>query len=318
MPSGWQGLALLFVASLVVGVVVLTLWTRRMLTHPPRRTYAGALARGRPGDPSEIAPPLGPLTFQSWRFESRGATLPVWDVAGNRSDGPVVVLAHGWGDSRIGALSRAAVLAPHCSRLILWDMPGHGEAPGVCALGLGEVDDLVALLEVLRRDRELAAPVVLMGWSLGAGVSIAAAAARPGLVGAVIAENPYRLASTPARNVLAGAHLPYRLNLPLAMALHALRLGWRARDLDGPRFDRAGLARGLGCPLLVLAGERDVVSPAADGRAIALAGGGRFVLVPGGEHHGLWTNPVSSGVMGRECGAFLDATIRSQASVGPG
>ncbi len=318
MQTGWPGVALLLVASLGAGVMILALWTRRMLTHPPRRTYAGALARGRPGDPSEIPPPLGPLSFQSWRFESRGASLPVWDVDGKRAEGPVAVLTHGWGDSRIGALSRAAVLAPHCSRLVLWDMPGHGEAPGGCALGVGEVDDLVALLGVLQRGRVSPAPVVLLGWSLGAGVSIAAAAARPDLVGAVIAENPYRLASTPARNVLAGAHLPHRLNLPIAMALHALRLGWPAGDLDGPRFDRAALARGLRCPLLVLAGERDGVSPAEDGRTIALAAEGRFVLVPEGEHHGLWTNRASSEVMARECGAFLDAAARSRAGVGPG
>ncbi len=316
MLTGWTGLVVLLALGLVAGVVLLTLWTRWMLTHPPRRTYATALARGRPGDPGEIPPPTGPLEFHSWRFESRGATLPAWDVLGGRRDGPVVVLLHGWGDSRIGGLSRAAVLAPHCSRLVLWDLPGHGEAPGTCSLGVLEVADAIALLDSLRGGTGSHTPIALLGWSLGAGVAIATAAARPDLVAGVIAENPYRLASTPARNVLVGERLPHRLNLPLAMALHAASLGWGAGELDGPRFDRAELARSVRCPLLVVSGERDEVSPAEDGRVIAAAGG-RFVLLPAGGHHGLWTDAGTRVVLARECGEFLDALAVSVPAAGP-
>ena len=51
-----------------------------MLTHPPRRTYTAAVARGRPGDPGELHPAR---QFDEWTFRSRSRDLPVWEVAGD-------------------------------------------------------------------------------------------------------------------------------------------------------------------------------------------------------------------------------------------
>src|SRR5438105_2541012 len=100
-----------------------------MLTHPARRTYASAVARGKPGDPSELG---AALEFSAWGLKTGGLELPVWDIRGEREDGPVVVLTHGWGDSRIGALARLGAVAATASRVVAWDMRGHGEAPGIC------------------------------------------------------------------------------------------------------------------------------------------------------------------------------------------
>jgi len=52
-----------------------------MLTHPPRRTYASAVARGRPGAPDEL--PNGGRVYESWLLSSRGLSLPVWDMPGD-------------------------------------------------------------------------------------------------------------------------------------------------------------------------------------------------------------------------------------------
>src|SRR5204862_21161 len=144
------------------GTVIGTAW---MLTHPPKRTYASAVARGRPGDPSELDTPR---RFESWSFTSRGKQFPVWEVAGDDPVGPTIVMTHGWADSRIGALVRVGALAPVASRIIMWDLEGHGEAPGWCALGLRETEDLIALAE------RCGSRLVLYGWSLGAGVSLVA------------------------------------------------------------------------------------------------------------------------------------------------
>src|SRR5262249_38296638 len=156
--------------------------------------------------------------WTAWTCRWRGLDLPVWDVEGDRPDGPIFILSHGWGDSRVGALTRTPSLAAFASRLILWDMPGHGEARGACTLGLEEVGALFRLIEPIDK------PVVLYGWSLGADVSIAAATVSPSVTG-VIAEAPYRLPRTPARNVLRTFGLPWRINLPLALGLLGIRWG---------------------------------------------------------------------------------------------
>ncbi len=283
-------LLVLLLMGAALAAALLALYTARVLTRPYRRTYASALAKGRPGDPGELPGPGGPRAFSSWEHQWGGERMPVWDIVGDDPAGPVILFSHGWGDSRIGGLSRAGALAPSASRLVLWDLPGHGEAGGSCALGTREVAALRALIEAVDAQR----PLVLYGWSLGAGVSIAAAAGpapgtpRPTPPAAVIAEAPYRLPATPARNVLRAWGLPYRVNLPLALAGLGVRLGvgpsWRG-------FDRAALAARLPCPLLVIHGERDGVCPPEDGAAIARAAPvGTLALIPGGGHAGLWTD----------------------------
>ncbi len=225
-----------------------------------------------------------PREYQTWTFRSRGRDLPVWDVPGDDPDGPVVIFSHGWGDSRIGALTRAPAFLPLTSRLIMWDMPGHGEAPGRCTLGTHEAHDLLALVERVSDARR---GVVLFGWSLGAVVSIRAAARAGAQVHAVIAEGPYRLAQTPARNVMRLRGLPWKWNVGAVFAIVGLDFGvgvrWRG-------FDVAEHAARLSCPLLVIHGAEDSVCPVEDGREIAAAAKqGAFVAVEGGQHFGLWT-----------------------------
>ncbi len=322
------GLAILLLEGLAVFALAAVGYGVYALTHPARRTYAHAVARGRPGHPGEI--PGAPRSYESWTFRSRGRDLPVWDLPGDAPDGPVVIFSHGWGDSRIGGLTRAPVFLAAASRVVMWDMPGHGEAKGTCALGTREVEDLLALLD---RVDDGGRGIVLFGWSLGAGVSIAAAAeyegdgpARDGraLVGdaaeseepslarrarrarviGVIAEAPYRLAPTPARNVMRLRGLPYRWNVGAIFAVLGvdLRVGVKWRG-----FDRAGHAVRLACPLLVLHGEHDAVCPVADGREIgAAAKQGEFVEVRGGQHFGLWTEEPARDVCAAAVRGFIE------------
>ncbi|MBL9001459.1 MAG: alpha/beta fold hydrolase [Phycisphaerae bacterium] len=298
------GLVLLLAAGLVLAWLSMVAWTYHALTHPPRRTYASAVARGRPGTPLELSDK--PLTFTEWTVRVDGNGLPVWDIAGENPARPTIILTHGWGDSRIGALSRMAALAPLASRLLAWDMRGHGDAPGRCALGLREAEDLAALIERARGD------VVLYGWSLGAGVSIAAAVnagegggGRARIIG-VIAEAPYRLGMTVARNVMRAWGYPYRATLPPAQWLVGLRELGRAAALNDEAFDRAALSRRLRVPLLVLHGEADPISPPADGRDIASAAPrATLVMVPGGGHHGLWTEQRTAEVCENSVATWL-------------
>ncbi|HED53985.1 MAG TPA: alpha/beta hydrolase [Phycisphaerales bacterium] len=275
-------LGLGLVLAWLLGVAV-TSW---LITHPPRRTYASAVSRDRPGDPGEIPGFRG--SYETWYFRSRGRDLPVWDIPGRHPDGPTLIMTHGWSDGKVGALVRIPDVLDYCSRIIAWDMPGHGEAPGRCDLGVGEVEDLVTLI----REIGDAEDVVLFGWSLGGGVSIAAGAELGEKVRCVIAEAPYRLAITPARNVMQTSAMPWRPTLWPAMWVLAL-LGRRPLNWAGhwERFDRAKLAARLRCPLLVIHGEDDPICPTEDGRQIASASPqGTFVMIPHGTHNGLWTD----------------------------
>jgi len=285
------GLVTLLALGLVLAIASAAAWAAWSLTHPPRRTYASAVARGRPGEPSELDPPLA---FTEWSLRSRGRSLGVWDVVGEDPTGPVVVMCHGWSDGRIGGLARVPAIASEASRIVLWDMPGHGDTPGICTLGTRERDDLGSLVDQIG---PVERPLVLYGWSLGAGVCMAYAADDDRVSG-VIAESPYREAITPARKVLHLRRLPHRVNLPLSFWVLGLILGqgvrWRG-------FDRALHAAKLRCPLLVLHGELDPISPPSDGMAIAKAASeGRFELIPGGSHNDLWTNT-----------AFVEASARA-------
>ncbi|MBY0112214.1 MAG: lysophospholipase [Phycisphaerales bacterium] len=267
------GLLPVLVLGLSLYVGALTLLTFRRLTRPPRRTYAWAVAKGLPGEPGELT---RPRPFERFEFGRDGTTLVGWSIEGDTPHGPVVVLTHGWADSKVGGLGRVEAVAPLASRVVSWDLRGHGESGGTSTLGLLEKADLLALLDTL----ESGTSIVLFGWSLGAGVSIAAAVECDRVVG-VIAESPYRLATTPARNVLEARAMPWRVNLPLALRLVGPGAEWR-------RFDRCVIAARLSVPLLVIHGEADRISPVEDGRDIAAAGRGEFVPLAAG-HNDVWT-----------------------------
>ncbi len=290
-----SGLLLLLAAGALVAIALLTLATILRLRRPPRRTYASALRTGAPGDPSELSHPR-PFRSTTWTPSSAPPpsnrhAFPLWDIQGDDPAGPLILSTPGWGDSRIGILPRLDALAPLASALLVWDPPAAGEAPALSLLGTREHLILADLIHQLERDDRLAGGLILHGWSLGAGVAIAAAAhlhERPDLR-AVIAEAPYRLPQTPARNVMRHAGFPHRINTPLAFLTLGLRLG------VGPGwtgFDRAQLAARVPCPLLVVHGENDQVSPIEDGRAIAdAAPAGRLVAIPAAGHNDVWAEP---------------------------
>lgn len=279
---------LIFLLALVFAVM----WG---LSHPPRRTYASAVAKNLPGAPDELEPSI---PFEQWSLESAGLSLPVWDMRGRDPDGPTIVFSHGWGDSRLGALPRAQRLADFASRLIAWDLPAHGKAKGTCRLGLHESIHLSALLDALE------GPLVLYGWSLGAGLAIQAGT-HPKVV-AVIAEAPFRFQHTPARNVLRQAHLPSGLTLSIALFLLGMRPGRRRA------FDRAGLASRLSCPLLIIHGSHDEICPIEDSRAIAqAAANATLVEIAGGNHNGLWIEPDWAEQCTRAVAKFLQSSLAS-------
>lgn len=296
------GLFLLLLIGLALAVASVVALTEFLLTHPPRRTYATALARNRPGDPGELrgvfqvegTVPVGPWPreFDAWTMAHRGAKIPVWRVKGDDSAGPIAILTHGWGDSRIGALSRVPYIARHCRACVMWDLPGHGDATGGTRLGAYEAEFLDAVVREATADAPDAA-LMLVGWSLGAGVSLVAAGsyALHSRVECVVLEAPFRLAQTPPANVLRAHGLPAGWTLRAAMGVLGVSWGVGARWRG---FDRAEYAAKVACPVLVLHGDADETCPIEDARAIAGATPhGTLVEIRGASHHGMWTDSKS-------------------------
>ena len=278
------GLLLTLAIGLAIAWALVVWHTARRLTRPPRKRDGWALARNVPTSPDAYVRDDGsPMRAASWSFSADGAEYPVWDLEGDAPDGPSVVFTPGWGESRWSALERAAALLPRCARVVLWDPPGHGDGPGVCALGAHEARPLRELIETVGGERG----AVLYGYSLGAGVSLDAARENPSVLG-VIAEAPYRLPVTPARGVMRSAGLPYRATLRPALVLAGLMTGSGTRlasAREGGWFDRAELARQVSCPVVVIHGDADSICPVEDGRTIASAApSGELLVLPGAGH----------------------------------
>ena len=274
-----MGLLIFLATTVVLLTLIGTVAVIYKLQHPVRKTYAYALAKGLPTEPSELG-----LSYTDRRFEfSDGTVTSGWVIDGLLVDGPICVVTHGWSSSRYASLLKVPLLASFTSRVVVYDMRGHGESSaGVCGVGTSEVVDLVQIINQLE-DRET--PVVLFGISMGAGVSIAAAAEGEGVsqrVVSVIAEGPYRRFLEPIVGHLKCLKIP---DFPVAQ-LATGYMAWRLGGLQG--FDRVALAKKIACPLLVLHGSEDPICRLDSAREIAeVAVRGRLVVFEGGGHSDL-------------------------------
>jgi len=158
-------------------------------------------------------------------------------------------------------------------------------------MGAREPVALAALVERIVADAP-EARIAHFGWSMGAGISIAAAAGARASQHTlcVIAEAPFRSPFTPVKNVAIQWGLPHWPNVPVAVGLLGLRLGQGARWRN---YDRAAWARRLSCPLLVMHGDADDICPHADGADIANAARrGLLLTIAGAGHANIWTEPA--------------------------
>lgn len=161
--------------------------------------------------------------------------------------GPPVVLCHGLGLDHRDLLPLAGALAAH-HRVILWDMPGHGDSQSAPVAGLASLAD--ALATVLA-DAGVTRPA-LLGFSLG-GVVAQDWLARPG---------------TAARAFIAYACIapPLRAVVPAGMAAALVWAGWGWRGWDAIRADFARR-----CALTPVSQQQIMAAMAPLGRARFLA-----------------------------------------------
>ncbi len=277
-----MGLLVLFAVAALFIVVVGTLVLVRRMVRPNRKSYAFAIARKLPVDPAEFQLAAEETML---RYDD-GTSAPGWLVQGRQADGPVIIITHGWANSRFGSLIKLPFYASFASMIVIYDVRGHGDSTAATTtLGVREADDLLALLDQVNREGR---PVVLVGSSMGSVATLRAAAmlsrddAPHRLVG-VIVDGPYLKEAEPVAAHLRRDRLPAQPFTWLADRVLRLTLpGYGC-------YDAAAMAAKLTCPLLVLHGSEDPICSVASGRRIAEAArDGRLVEFPGAGHGRLW------------------------------
>lgn len=285
------GIVILLTSALALVVLVLTIVMLHEATHPPRRTAGYAVARGLPVDPGEMR-----LEYDEWVLDRpNGVQLPVWEIEGRSqaSTRITAVFIHGWGHSRIDSLSRVEPWLAWCHRVVLYDLRGHGEAIGpITHLGGGEDDDLLSLLEQFGswergieasrdqgsgpRTNHLDASMprcldpslarsqfILVGHSMGAVIAIAAAARESKVkdaIAGVVAYGPYMDFHGSLRGRLRAHGYPTRPMTDLMLLWLKLR--------NRPPLNLDDRIANLQCPLFVVHGTHDLVSPMVDAQRI--------------------------------------------------
>ena len=264
-----MGLLVLLAASGLLIALAGTWALVRGTDRPGGRGVAWCVANGRPADPGDLGLPPQAWTDTAFTL-SRGEVTRGYRMTGGDPAGPLVLVVHGHSAGRHHAMGTLAPALAVASEVVVFDLPGHGSAAKLYSRqGLREPDDVAAVLGQLEAERPADAatrPVVLLGYSMGAQISLAAAA-EPlrGRLAGVILLAVYRFHGEPIRAFLRENALPWWPFQPLGDLFTALR------TRSASRFDRADTARGVGCPALLLSFRGDPLCPLASAESIAAA-----------------------------------------------
>lgn len=142
-----------------------------------------------------IVPPSGTPLPSRERFcveGVHGAQLACWYMATQESSCKGVVIAsHGIADSKNGIAPYITHFLVRGYDCVVYDLRHHNESSGAyCTLGGHETDDLVAITRYVRQHYAAARPVYYWGFSLGATISLCAAAICGDIAG-VAAQAPF-------------------------------------------------------------------------------------------------------------------------------
>ena len=180
----------------------------------------------------------------------------------------LVVYFGGNAEEVSGQVLDADALAPWS--LAAFNYRGYGLSEGRPSEAALVADALVAYDRFAVREDVDPARIVVFGRSLGGGVAVQLAAARP--VRGVVLVSPFDSLKSVGRR-----HYPF---VPVSLLLRH-------------PFDSVARAPDIEAPLLVLAGERDRIVPSTHSKRLfdAWRGPKRWVLLPGADHNGIHLHP---------------------------
>jgi uncharacterized protein len=253
----------LLVAAAVLLAVVGLLWSqqRRLIYYPAPRAVPPAAA---------VLPAAEEVSFTT----EDGLRLAGWFVPAASPPGrgsrqarsPAVLVCNGNAGNRSLRAPLAAALARAGLAVLLFDYRGFAANPGRPTEEGLAADARAALAYLAARPDVDPARLVYFGESIGAAVALRLAVERP--PAALVLRSPFASLADIGRR-----YYPW---LPVSLLL-------------ADRYDSLGQVGRLAAPLLVVAGERDGIVPAAHSRRLfdAAPEPKRFVLLPGADHNDL-------------------------------
>ena len=206
----------------------------------------------RPAQRTVGPPPAGVdhLAIETVSIPSQsGANLAGWWIEHEHPTATVVLL-HPIRADRRAMLGRAMLLYQAGYSTLLVDLQAHGESPGD-AITMGSLERFDAQAAVAYvRSRHGDQPVGVIGWSLG---GAAALLGSPLPIDAMIVESVYPTIEEATDNrVAAKLGVGSKLITPMLLAQLGPRLNIQAANLQPIDY-----VPQVGCPLLVLGGDRD-------------------------------------------------------------
>jgi uncharacterized protein len=266
-------------------LVVFPYFLSRAITTPPDVSWSGAT-------PEDFHLEYEPFTVTSFD----GLKISAWWIPANHgerqatSDKPLVVFAHGLGDSKSGVLVNAQFLHERGYSCCLIDLRNHGESDKrLVTLGAHEARDVEAVLQWLRQNKG-ADSFILWGVSLGAASSLIAAVDEPDVDGIILEAGYESMLKTVERHRrLFFGWVPPQPFIPLTLLWFRLRTGVEPDEVDVAGA-ASRLKRGR---LFLMAGEKDERAPPEAGRAIQKASSipARLWVMPGIDHDSLGGHP---------------------------
>jgi fermentation-respiration switch protein FrsA (DUF1100 family) len=257
------------------GLLSAAWYVGRRINPPPRRTFLEAYTF----TPWELQIPFETISFSS----SDGLCLRGWWMP-HPGASAVVIGCHGHSGSKADLLGIGSNTWRAGYHVLLFDMRGRGDSdPWPQSLVSREVEDLLAAVAWVRRQQP-EARIGVIGYSMGAAVTILAAARNPAIA-AVVADSAFISGSAVVDHAITRA---IGVSAPLlrhaADAFVARRYGYRfsaARPIDvvgtiAPR------------PMLFFHSEADSLVPVDHARQIYAAAGHpkELVITPEAEHCG--------------------------------
>jgi pimeloyl-ACP methyl ester carboxylesterase len=189
---------------------------------------------------------------------------------GSISNGPSYVLGHGFTGS--ASQPRVAAIAEHLNgrgaSVLALDFRGHGQSGGLSTVGVLETADVAAGVEWLRARRPQA-PVITLGFSMGASIVVRHAGLGGSADAVVAVSGPgrwYERGTEPMRRVHFGVET--------RLGRLALRLAFKTRVGGGWDLLPAApveVASAVAAPMLVVHGDSDAYFGVEHARMLAAA-----------------------------------------------
>ncbi len=238
--------------------------------------------------PQDDHPSSFGLNFEDVEFPSRkwDANLRGWYISESQKS-PTIIFVHGISSNRSGdqAVELAAKLTERGFSALLFDLRAHGDSDGDrISGGYFEQQDVLGAFDYLSGRGVPSDRIGLIGFSMGAGTGILAAAEEPA-IGALVADSPYANASdliaqeTARKTVFPEWIAP--VFIPGARLLTRSIYGINISALTPEK----AVSR-LSYPILVIHGEADTRIPVEHGRRVyqAANSGSLIWLVPEVDH----------------------------------